>query len=91
MFDFLFKKAADGQPGGGQPGIPAMDQKAIADMMKNPAMQQMMKELQTRLSSADQQELMRLAMSRDFAKVQAFLAEKVPDLAEMAKRAGLPG
>ena len=69
------------------PGMP--DKASMMEMMKNPAMQTFAREMQSRLSREDQKELMKLAMARDTAKIEAFLKSRIPDLEDVAKKSGL--
>jgi hypothetical protein len=83
IFSKLFGKKEDPS----MPGVP--DKASMMEMMKNPAMQNFAREMQSRLSRDDQKELMRLAMARDAAKIEAFLKSRIPDLEDMAKRSGI--
>ena len=83
----FFGKLFGGDNGtSGAPGMP--DRTSMLAMMKDPGMRKLAAEVQRRLSPAEQQELMRLVMSRDAVKIQEFLKTHLPDLQNLIKDPG---
>jgi hypothetical protein len=68
-------------------GTPDPNPSGMRDLMKNPAMREIVAELHDKLTHDERQELVRLIMLRDTVKVQEFLKSRIPGFEDKLKKA----